>query len=632
MTPENKNILESQTELLKSKFPSIGSSCIYGYGVAIVLSVLGIALLVVLKPLYTDRSAPLILLALPVAGAAFFGGTGPGLLATLLCGLGAWGWVIPPAWFAVPVSGENLRIFLAVMTGIIISLFSGSLNRANRSLRLSEQQLRALADSMSQLAWIARADGFIIWYNQRWYEYTGTTHEQMEGWGWQSVHDPNMLPKVLEQWKAAIAAGKTFEMEFPLRGADGTFKIFLTRGIPFKDSQGHILQWFGTNTDISQRAEKEKEALHESELEFRSLAESMPQIVWVTRPDGWNIYFNQQWVDYTGLTLEESYGHGWNKPFHPDDRQLAWEAWQRATRYNEPYSLECRLRRADGSYRWWLIRGAPMRGANGEILKWFGTCTDIDEIKHARIELEAANELLEQRVAERTAQLEQSNRELEQFTSIASHDLKEPLRMVTGFVELLAQHCKDSLDDKAKEYISFAVDGAKRMSALITALLTYSRAGGRDIVLEPTNVDAVLGTVLINMKVTLAESAATVTHDPLPAVRADAGQITQVLMNLIGNAIKFRSPDRPCQVHVSAKAVGNEWVFSIRDNGIGIDPQYKDRIFMIFERLPGREEREGAGIGLAICKKIVDRHGGRIWIESEPGKGTTFYFTIPNAA
>jgi PAS domain S-box-containing protein len=272
-----------------------------------------------------------------------------------------------------------------------------------------------MANAMPQLAWIARADGHIFWYNQRWYYYTGTTPKQMEGWGWQSVHDPVELPKVLERWQSSISTGEPFDMTFPLRGADGVFRPFLTRGFPLKDASGRVQQWFGTNTDVSELKrveealrEQSEAALRLSDLEFRSLAEAMPQIVWATRPDGWNIYFNQQWVDYTGMTMEESYGHGWNTPFHPDDRQRAWDAWQRATQHNERYSLECRLRRADDVYRWWLIRGEPMRGANGEILKWFGTCTDIEELKRAETLLHEANALLEQRVTERTAALRES--------------------------------------------------------------------------------------------------------------------------------------------------------------------------------------------------------------------------------
>jgi PAS domain S-box-containing protein len=287
--------------------------------------------------------------------------------------------------------------------------------KSEEALQESESRFRIMANAMPQLAWIARADGHIIWYNQRWYDYTGTTPEQMEGWGWQSVHDPFELPKVLERWQASIATGEPFEMTFPLCGSDGFFRPFLTRGFPLKDAFGRVQQWFGTNTDVSELKRVEEAlrdqseaALRLSEQEFRSLAEAMPQIVWATRPDGWNIYFNQQWVDYTGMTMEESYGHGWNKPFHPDDKQRAWDAWERATQYNERYSLECRLRRADGVYRWWLIRGEPMRGANGEILKWFGTCTDIEELKRAEILLHEANALLEQRVAERTAALQES--------------------------------------------------------------------------------------------------------------------------------------------------------------------------------------------------------------------------------
>ncbi|MDQ5986911.1 MAG: Adaptive-response sensory-kinase SasA [Syntrophus sp. SKADARSKE-3] len=255
--------------------------------------------------------------------------------------------------------------------------------KTEEALRESEEQFRTMANSIPQLAWIARADGFIFWYNKRWYDYTGTTPEQMEGWGWQSVHDPKVLPEVMERWKTAIAMGEPFDMEFPLLGADNVFRPFLTRVLPLKDGQGCVTQWFGTNTDLSERKRAEEE-LALNEREFRLLAESMPQIVWTTRVDGWNTYFNQKWVDYTGLTLEESYdGHGWNKPFHPDDQQRAWDAWQNAVLYNAPYLLQCRLRRFDGIYRWWLIHGVPVSDENGKIIKWYGTCTDINDLKLA---------------------------------------------------------------------------------------------------------------------------------------------------------------------------------------------------------------------------------------------------------
>jgi len=305
------------------------------------------------------------------------------------------------AWTNKPIFDERGGVAEILAVGVDIT----ELKKAEEALQASEEQLRSLADSIPNLAWWANGDGYITWYNRRWYEYTGTAPEQMEGWGWQSVHDPVELPKVMERWQGSIATGKPFDMTLPLRGADGVFRLFLTRALPLKDSAGQVVRWFGTNTDVSELKRVEQAALHLSEQEFHSLAESMPQIVWATLPDGWTIYFNQQWVDYTGLTMEESYGHGWNTPFHPDDRQRAWDAWQLATQHNELYSLECRLRRADGVYRWWLIRGVPMLGVNGEILKWFGTCTDIEEIKLAEAELQMGNALLEQRVTERTLEL-----------------------------------------------------------------------------------------------------------------------------------------------------------------------------------------------------------------------------------
>jgi signal transduction histidine kinase len=247
-----------------------------------------------------------------------------------------------------------------------------------------------------------------------------------------------------------------------------------------------------------------------------------------------------------------------------------------------------------------------------------------EEIKLAKEKLEKVNSILTVQAAE----LARSNTELEQFAYIASHDLQEPLRMVASYVQLLARRYKGKLDADADEFIGFAVDGSKRMQDLINALLAYSRIGtkGRDF--EPTECESVLKTTLKNLQMAIEDSQAVVTHDPLPTVNADATQLGQLFQNLMGNAIKFRGDKCPA-VHVSAAKSGQEWVFSFRDDGIGIDPQYSERIFVIFQRLHSKEEYPGTGIGLALCKKIVERHGGRIWLESEPGKGATFRFTLP---
>jgi signal transduction histidine kinase len=225
------------------------------------------------------------------------------------------------------------------------------------------------------------------------------------------------------------------------------------------------------------------------------------------------------------------------------------------------------------------------------------------------------------------ADLERSNRELEQFAYVASHDLQEPLRMVASYTQLLAQRYQGQLDEKAKKYIDYAVDGAVRMQRLITDLLTYSRAKAPTGSVAAIDSHAVLGEALRNLQPAIQESLALVTSDALPTVRADVTQLSQVFQNLIANAIKFHAADAP-RVHVSVDDLGHEWRFSVRDNGIGIEGQYAQRVFGIFQRLHTRQEYPGTGIGLAVCKRIVESHGGRIWVESELGKGSVFFFTV----
>ncbi|MEO0073913.1 MAG: ATP-binding protein [candidate division WOR-3 bacterium] len=227
-------------------------------------------------------------------------------------------------------------------------------------------------------------------------------------------------------------------------------------------------------------------------------------------------------------------------------------------------------------------------------------------------------------------ELKRSNQELEHFAYIASHDLQEPLRMVSSFTQLLARRYRGKLDREADEFISYAVDGASRMQRLINDLLQYSRVGTRGRKPEPTDTEQVLSRALANLKLALEDSKAEVTHEPLPKVMADSQQLEQLFQNLIGNAVKFRG-DEPPKVHIRAERSNGAWMFSVKDNGIGIDPGQQERIFQIFQRGHTRREYPGTGIGLAVCKRIVERHGGRIWVESEPGRGADFRFTLPAA-
>ena len=949
---------------------------------------------------------------------------------------------------------------------------------AAEAVRRSEAQLLALVDNLPELAWSARPDGHIEFYNHRWYEYTGTTPEEMEGWGWQAVHHPDHLPVVAKRWQRSIEAGEPFEMEFPLRAVDGSYRWFLTRIRPLRSDDGEIIRWVGTNTDIDDHrrllAERD-EALaraETSEARYRFLGETLRQQVWTAEPDGQLDYVSSYVAEYFGRAAEEVIGAGWQAVVHPDDLPLAAERWAHALATGEPYEVEFRLRRHDGAYRWHLARAnAHLDG--GRVVKWFGANTDIQEKKEAEEVLTETNRVLERRVAERTQalegfsedlkalhritttehertedffhdylragcdifempigilsetpldaatgehryrlhtvessvpgieagleiplseafcesvvgrestvsygdtaevealschaayterglrsfigtpvwvdgelfgtlnfvspearpggfashehelieviaelvgrllsqqraereraeadaryrsvvhtideglilvdgegrvlmsnpaarqilgladegaygriagiprytiiqpdgspfpeaelperevlrtgqavsgviqgivgprgdtrwysvnaraaehdaegtvttvvvsltdvteqrqaeeelraseaqlqnaqqiahigswkwsiaddeiewsdelfrifglapdafdpsfdsylqhihpedrdaireavsgalerlegyevnhrivqpdgtvrhvlglgevvlddagapvvlqgtaqdvtaqheaeramqryadDLEERNAELEQFAYVASHDLQEPLRMVSSFLQLLQRRYADELDETADEYIAYAVDGAKRMQVLIQDLLAYSRVGTRGKAFKPVDMNRTMETVLTDLGPAFEEFDADVQVDPLPTVSADETQMRQLLQNLVANAVKFRGDAAP-EVRVSAERIREDdrpmWRFAVADNGIGIEPHHADRVFQIFQRLHTRDEYEGTGIGLAMCKKIVERHGGRIWFESAPDDGTTFYFTIP---
>ncbi len=287
--------------------------------------------------------------------------------------------------------------------------------------------------------------------------------------------------------------------------------------------------------------------------------------------------------------------------------------------------------RKDGTLINTSLTVSPMQEVTGAIIGASTIARDITERKKNEEELRIYREHLEDLVKERTIELERSNKELEQFAYIASHDLQEPLRMVVSYIQLIEKRFKDSFNAEAREFMWFAVDGAKRMQQLINDLLTYSRVTTRGKPLTRVSCETVLENALRNLAVAVEECHGAVTHDALPDVFGDDTQLAQLFQNLIGNGLKFHG-DNPPAVHVSCAREGNAWVFSVRDNGIGIDPQYNETIFLIFRRLHGRDEYPGTGIGLAVCKKVVERHGGRIWVESALKKGSTFYFTLPASA
>ncbi|WGV23318.1 PAS domain S-box protein [Halotia branconii] len=388
-------------------------------------------------------------------------------------------------------------------------------------------------------------------------------------------------------------------------------------------------------------------ALERNERRYRSLVIATSQAIWITDINGNVVEDIPSWRNLTGQSEAEVKGRGRLNAIHPEDRKLTELLWNQALTTKSVYRTEHRVRVADGSYRFFAARAVPVLDDNDEIQEWVGANTDITERKLAEALLQQANEDLETKVEQRTAELQKlneelkrSNQELEQFAYVASHDLQEPLRAVTGYSQLLGQEYQDRLDESAQEYLSYIVDGATRMQRLIQDLLAFSRVATRGQEFTRVDCNAALNIALGNLHVAIAESQAIITHDPLPQLLADKTQMVQLFQNLLGNAIKFRQKDQPPKIHIGAvqKDVeateelptphSPEWLIWVQDNGIGIKSQYLDRIFEVFRRLHTRREFTGTGIGLAICKKIVERHGGRIWAESELGIETIFYLTL----
>ena len=258
-------------------------------------------------------------------------------------------------------------------------------------------EFRILADHLPTLCWIARGDGYIVWYNRRWHDYCGTRPAEMEGWGWQSVHDPAELPNVLKKWNTALSEGQPFEMTFPLRGADGVLRPFMTRIVPVRDGSGQIARWLGVNTEIGAQLAAEHE-LSVSEAKYDVLTDAMPQMVWSTLPDGYHDYYNAQWYEFTGVPPGSTDGEGWNGMFHPDDQDRAWTRWRHSLQTGEPYEIEYRLRHRSGEYRWTLGRALPVRDRAGGIVRWIGTCTDIDSAKRQAAQTEILTRELSHRI------------------------------------------------------------------------------------------------------------------------------------------------------------------------------------------------------------------------------------------
>jgi PAS domain S-box-containing protein len=384
-----------------------------------------------------------------------------------------------------------------------------------------------------------------------------------------------------------------------------------------RDAEGRPTHEIAVYNDIT--AQREAEArVRESEEVYRQTFQLAASGIAHVGLDGRFLQVNRSLCDILGYSEAELVGRSVKEVSHPEDKDLTDRERARVHEGEiDSVRFEKRYLRKDGAPVWVELAVALARDPHGHPQYEIAMFDDITERKHAEQALKDAHE-----------ELKRSNAELEQFAYVASHDLQEPLRMVSSYTQLVMKRYGERLDSDAREFMNYVVDGAARMKQLIEDLLAYSRVGTKGKDFKPVAVENALKRAVTNLHAAIEESGAQVTHDALPTVDADEVQLAQLFQNLMGNALKFKGSERP-HVHVSAVELPNEFQISIKDNGIGIEPQYFERIFMLFQRLHTKGDYPGTGIGLAICKKVVERHGGRIWVESEPGKGSSFNFTLP---
>ena len=454
-----------------------------------------------------------------------------------------------------------------------------------------------------------------------------------------------------------VADDAVFEIEFQVCDAAGNWRWLYSQEVIFArttDQQPAVV--LGTAVDISDRKAAEQD-LQESEARYRRLYESTPVMLQSINRMGELISVSDHWLQTLGYERSEVIGRKSTEFLTAESRQYAVEVilpeyFKTGVCTDVPYQMVCK----DGGIRDVLLSATADQDESGTLVRSLAVLLDVTGRNKAEAELTRYREHLEEMVADRAAEiqaanqhlqaevlerrlaesklakraqaLEQSNADLEQFAYVISHDLQEPLRAMTIFSQLLGGRYRDQLDPTANDYLTHIIEGALRMQALIDGILAFSRVVHRGNTFETIALEQVLAVALKNLGAAIADSQATVTHDALPMLKIDKNQIVQLFQNLIGNAIKFRGAEPP-RIHITAERQPNHWVFSIQDNGVGVPKDQQARMFALFQRLHTRQEREGYGIGLAICKKIVERHQGRIWVDSDLENGSTFYFTIP---
>jgi PAS domain S-box-containing protein len=483
--------------------------------------------------------------------------------------------------------------------------------RTEGALKNSEQRYRTIVHTATEGIWILNSKNETTFVNNTMAELLEYSIEELRA---KSLYDflVGESSKIAKEYLINRFFDFNEQHYFKFRKKSGAEVWTVLSVKKIEEKNGKYVGAMVLVTDITERKK--------AEAEIRKLSSAVEQsagIIIITDNNGKIEYINPKFTEVTGFTRDEVDGKNPNiLKGGKTPPEVYQDLWSTITKGKE-WRGELHNKKKNNESYWALVSISPIKNADGSITHFLGVQEDITERKIADDALKRYSK-----------ELERSNEELQQFAYVASHDLQEPLRMVNSYMTLIKRRYNGKLDKDGDEFIGYAVDGAKRMKQLINDLLLYSRVGTHGKPFVRTNCNKVLEKTFQNLQLAIAENQIEITLDKLPVVMADETQLLQLFQNLISNAIKFRGKKTP-KIHISSKEKEGNWIFSVSDNGIGIDKEFMDRIFIIFQRLHPISKYPGTGIGLAVCKKIVERHGGKIWIESDPRSGSTFFFSIP---
>lgn len=545
----------------------------------------------------------------------------------------------------VPVleADGSIREWVGIHTDITDS------KEAEKALRESEQRYQTIARVSPVGIFQADAGGNNIYLNERGCEITGLTLEESLGTGWNKTLHPEDRDRVTREWERGVKENRMLKSEYRLLRPDGTFSWVFCQSVALRDEAGQVTGYLGTLSDITERVEAEaelrqykdnleqlveertaelgqayaqlqetEETARKNEARYRAIVEDQTELICRFKPDGTLTFVNPAYCRYFNKKEEELVGKNFMPMIPEEDWAKAQTALANLSRENPVVTIEHRVIMPDSEVRWQQWTDRVVYDEKGKAMETQAVGRDISDRKLAEEELKAY-----------AAKLEISNRELQDFAYVASHDLQEPLRKIQAFGDRLNSKYGDVLTDKGRDYLARMQNAAARMQVLIEDLLSFSRVTTKAQPFLPVNLKEITTAVVSDLEVRIEETGGRVEIGTLPQVEGDASQMRQLFQNLIGNALKFHKKDVPPLVKVEATRQGNMYEIKVIDNGIGFEEKYSDRIFTIFQRLHGRSTYEGTGIGLAVCRKIVERHGGTITAQSIPGEGATFIFTLP---